>query len=447
MSDSRRPNPPAPSFEVPDLELEPVPRSLPPTAPMAGLPSASSPAKARPSAPDQSFGASFDFGDEGELGNFELERTAQPNFAQAAATRGVSTAASAPSWPTGRALEAVELALDPRELAILADYGDPPDSVPATLAYAYRVFTRQRELKRQLVPIAAECERAQFEREATLAELSRAMRPALESIAQFRRFLAPLAEIEQRAAARGQALTSINAQLDAQSTELDTELARIKDRIATEQRLEGEAQREYDAREANAKRAEAKLKRVQIEVRAVLHIAEQKLGAAGGQMHDPEAGQLATLQQRAESLEPEVAHTRAELEQAQQAQSQVHARLDALGQSERQIARMKQGLGAAYQKELSARTQGVSESEVEQRAALANLARGMLAAPGAVDIPADWLERVRRVCDHADKLTVRTEMQRRAVAAYDAPRARQGVRLACTAVGLLLVLFAFKLIF
>ncbi|HYQ26806.1 MAG TPA: hypothetical protein VER04_06285, partial [Polyangiaceae bacterium] len=146
MSDSRRPNPPAPSFEVPDLELEPVPRSLPPTAPMAGLPSASSPAKARPSAPDQSFGASFDFGDEGELGNFELERTAQPNFAQAAATRGVSTAASAPSWPTGRALEAVELALDPRELAILADYGDPPDSVPATLAYAYRVFTRQREL-------------------------------------------------------------------------------------------------------------------------------------------------------------------------------------------------------------------------------------------------------------------------------------------------------------
>jgi len=54
---------------------------------------------------------------------------------------------------------------------------------------------------------------------------------------------------------------------------------------------------------------------------------------------------------------------------------------------------------------------------------------------------------VRRVCDHADKLTVRTEMQRRAVAAYDAPRARQGVRLACTAVGLLLVLFAFKLIF
>jgi len=100
-----------------------------------------------------------------------------------------------------------------------------------------------------------------------------------------------------------------------------------------------------------------------------------------------------------------------------------------------------------YQKELSARSQGLSEVEIEQRAALADLARAALAARGTLDIPEARLERVRNVSARADGLIVRAEMQRRAIASYDAPRARQGVRLACTAVGLLLVLFVFKLIF
>jgi len=452
MSDPPRPNPPAPSFEVPDLELQPLPRSLPRAAPARPAAATLAPA---PSSADPSFGATLDLGDDGDLGDFELERTAQPNLHLAgayatravAAARPVKAADPQPSWPTGRAPEAAALSIDPRELAILADYGEPPDQAPLTLAYAYRVFTRQRELKRQLISIASECERAGLEREAALAELARALRPALESGGQFRRLLLPLLEIEQRAAARGQALSSINAQLDAQSTELAAELAQVKNQLAAEQRLESEAQREHDTREAQLKRADAKHKRVQIEMRAVMHLAEQKLGAEGGQIPDPEATQLATLQQRAEAMQPELAQARAEFEQAKQTLSQLHARLEALGQSERQIARKKQALGAAYQKELAARAQGVSESEIEQRAALAELARALLAARGTVDVPEAWLERVRSVGDQADRLVVRAEMQRRAILAYDAPRARQGVRLACTSVGLLLALFAFKLIF
>jgi chromosome segregation ATPase len=410
------------------------------------------PVKAPASAQDQLFGASFDFGDDGGLGDFELERSAQPNF-QLGVEHAPRAAAAQPAveagstWPTGRALETAELRIDPGQLAILADYGEPPDSALLSLAYAYRVFTRQRELKRQLIPLAAECERAQLEREATLAELARTMRPALESVAEFRRFVAPVLEIEQRAAARGQALSSISAQLDAQSAELDAELARLKDQLASVQRLESEAQREYDAREANAKRAEAKLKRVQIEIRAVMNVAEQKLGAQGGQIPEPEAAQLLTLRQRSEALEPEVAQTRAEFEQAEQAQGQLQARLAALGHSERQIARKKQGVGAAYQKQLAARSQGVSESELEQRAALAELARALLAARGTLEVPEDWLERLRSVGDRADQLFVRAEMQRRAIASYDAQRARQGLRLAGTAIGLLLVLLLLKLIF
>ena len=452
MTDSQRPNPLAPSFDVPDLELAPVPRTVRQTGPMSARQPATAPAKATATAHDQLFGASFDFGD--DLEDLEFGRSAQPTFQLsgegaprvAVAKRAAPTDAG-PSWPSGRATEASKLEIDPIELATLADYGDPPASVPLTLAYAYRVFTRQRELKRQLIPIAAECERAEFERQATLAELASALRPALEQNSEFRRFFAPLLELEQRATERGRALTAINAQLDADSGQLDAELARIAGQIAAEQRDEREAQRLYDEREANAKRAEAKFKRVQIEIRAVTQVAAQKLGPQGGQIPDPEAAQLAGLRHRAEALEPELAHTRAESEQAEQALQRLRAQLHALNQSERQIARNKQALGEAHQKQLAAHSPGLSETEIEQRAALLDLARALLASPGTVEIPEAWLERVRGVSDRADALVVRLEMQRRAIASYDSKSARQGVRLACTAVGLLLVLFAFKLIF
>ena len=439
MSDSQRPNPPdvrPPSFEVPDLELDPAPRSFRQAAPAPARPAASAPANGPPNAQDQLFGASFDFG--ADLGDFELERSAQPSVHVAepyvprapAAKRAEPAVSNAePGWPTGRAPDAPTLAIDAREIALLADYGDAPTSAPLTIGYAYRVFTRQRELKQQLIPLVAESERAHTEREAALVELARALRPTIEPLSEFRRFLGPLRELEQRAAARGQALNAINAQLGAETGQIDIELAQIASRITVEQQLEREAQRECDEREANVRRADAKLQRVQIEMRAA------------------EAAQLAALQQRAEALRPELAQTRAEFEHAQQALKQVQARLDTLRQAERQNARKKQALGGAYQKEVSARAQGLSESEIEQRAALADLGRAMLAARGTVEISADWIERLRYVCERADKLMVRAELQRRAIAAYDVERARQGVKLAGTAVGLVFVLFTLKLVF
>jgi len=463
MSDSERPNPQIPSFEVPDLELEPAPRSI---RRAASAPQLAPPvqgrdttgqrfdaAQARSADPSvQMFGATFDFGD--DLGDFELERNAQPNPASAAQAvpsatnpRASTQAVLAPNATSGRALDVTKLTFDPREIAILADYGDPPDSAPLTLAYAYRVFTRQRVLKHQLVPIVAECERAQNEREAVLAEMSCALRPAIEQNTDFRRFLAPVLEVEQRSAARGQALNSINAQLGAHNSELDDELARVEARIEAEQRTESDAQRQHDDCEANERRADAKLKRVQIEMRAVAQVAEQKIGPAGGSIPAAEAARLAELEQRAHAMEPELVALRAALERSKQALNEARTRLEALRQNKRQISRKKQALGGAYQKEIARRSEGVSEAEIEQRAALADLARALLIAREAVAIPDAWLERVRALSERADALTTRVEMFRRAIISYDARRARQGVQLACTAIGLMLALFAFKLIF
>jgi len=452
MSDSERPNPPPPNFEVPDLELEPVPRSLPRKPPIA----TSTLGANKPTSPaEQLFGVNFDFGD--DLEHLEFEHTLQPKVDQPlepSATRAVASP-RVPSFvaeveagaPTGRVPDLTKLQIDPRELSILADYGEPPEGAAHTLAYAYRVFVRQRELKHQLAPVAAECERAELDREATLAELARTLRPAIEQIALFRPSLAQLWEIETRAAARGQALTSINAELAAQNAALDAELARVNAELETEQRTETEAQRRHDDCEANTRRIDAKLKRVQIETRAVTHVAEQKLGPQGGQVPDQEALQLEELQNRARALQPELAQARALFEQEKLALGQAQARMAVLRRAERQISRKRAALDEAYQNELSLRAEGVGKAELEQRAALADLARAALAAPGTIDVPEAWLRRVRDVDARANSLTLRREMLARAIASYDPARARQGVRLACTAAGLLLVLFAFKLIF
>ncbi|HYP98349.1 MAG TPA: hypothetical protein VER96_06730 [Polyangiaceae bacterium] len=434
MTDSERPNQ-TPQFEVPDLELEPVPRSIRQAAPTRA-PNPSPLPAAAPVTTDLMFGATFDFGD--ELGDFELERTAQPN-AQLATEPAPSAPVSGtvkrapqaqPSVTTWRAPETAQLVFDPRELAILADYGDPPNNAALTIAYAYRVFARRRVLQRQLAPISAESAQAESERDASLAELARTLRPEIEQISEFRRFLAPVLEGELRAAARGQALNSINAQLGAHNAELDAEQAQVENQIQTAQRMESEAQRQCDEREENAERAQAKFKRAQIEMRGVT---------------DPT--QLGELEQRARALQPEALAAQSAFEHARQTLQQVRAGLETLRQNERKIARKRQAVGGAFQKEISARAEGLSEVELEQRSALAELARAVLAAPGAIAIPEASLERARSARERADPLFVRAEMFRRAIASYDAARARQGTRLAFTALGLTLVLISFKLIF
>jgi hypothetical protein len=469
MGDSPQPKPARSLFEVPDLELEPVPRSLR-TAPTPL--EAPRPHQQPPSPLDDDevfgvggprielgdgagqqglvhFGAGQDFD---PLGGIELEGNAHPGLAiehsvqpRAAERSPSAPREGAPPWPSGRVVPRDELAIDPLELSLLANYGEPPKNAYLTPGYAYRVFTRQRELKRALGALEIERARAEGERDHSLAELARAVRPEAEQTQQFSRLFAPLVELEQIASARGQALSSVHAQLTAQASAFDTELAAAGTAVLAEQGREREAQGRYDECEAKAQRAEAKLKRVHIEIRAVTQVAEQKLGPAGGTVPEPEASQLAALRLRADGVEPEVHQAKAELQEARAALVQATGRVTAARQSERLAARKKQALLEHYQKELDVRGRGLSESDEQQHALLSELGRALLDARGAVMVPDIWLERVRSSTERADALRLRCELHARALHAYDRPRAAQGIRLACTGAALLVFLIVLKL--
>jgi len=448
MSDSARPKPP--HFEIPDLELEPVPQvgRRPARAAERALGEEAEP----PLAASATLGAPFDFGD--ELEDFEFERTLQPSVPTVTALpsgRDVATkpapTRTQPSIPSGRAPDATKLVFDPDELARISGYGDPPDNAARSLAYAYRVFTRQRELKRQLAPIAAECLRAEKERETVLADLARELRPELEKIPAFARFLGPVLETEQRVRARGDALSALGTQRTAQNADLDAELARTADLIARDVLAESAAQREYETCEANLRRAEAKLKRVQIEKRALTPLAEQTRGSASGSHAESSAHKLAELEQRERAVQPELMAARERLQQSEQALTAARTQLATSRRNQRELGHKKQALAAASERELSTRTGALSESEGERSAALAELGRAVLASPGTLAVPESGLARLRVVSDRADQSRARAELFRRAIAAYDVRRAQQGVRLACTLIGFALLLSVFKLIF
>lgn len=475
MGDSRQPKPAVPQFEVPDLELEPFVRPARPAAtPInSGTRGASARAYTAPNPfdddPFSTEGPNLDLAAEGEqdsggvgfagagfdaLGELELEGNAQSGLSIDSEAMPHSRAQAKPAmaseplvhWPSGRAPAREQLKIDEIELKLLAKYGEPPKNIYLTPAYAYRVFTRQRELKDALVPLEAERARADAERESTLAELGRAVRPVAERNEQFGRLFAPLLELEQVASVRGPALSSVAAEHDTQARRLDEELAAIGQQLAGERARERDAQRLYDEREATAKRADAKLKRVHIEIRAVTEVAQEKLAPQGGTIPEHEATQLADLKQRADGVLPEVNQAKAGLQQARVALEQASARVAAVVQSERLASRKKLALVQHYQQELNVRARGLSESEARQRAALADLGRAVLAGQGSVAVPEVWLERVRSASQQADALLLRAEMQRRALDVYDRARVAQGIRLAGTGAGLCLLLIVLKLV-
>ena len=420
MADSQPPKSIAPRFEVPDLELGPLPR------------------------PARATGTPSPFEDDfmGAGPAIELALDDEPPDMT---RRGPSAADLALADLGSNGHDQPASTIDPLELSRLANYGEPPNSPYSTPAYAYRVFTRRRALKNALRSLETECARAQAERDNALAELARAVRPDIEQNPAFRELFAALLEHEQLANARGRVLSSVNEELTLRARALDAELSQLAARSSTEQARASDAQRWYERCDAAAQRAEAKSKRAHIEIRAAMQVAQQKPGALAGASPEPETSELATLKERAAAAQPELERAQADLEQARATLERASASVAAVQRGERVIAQKKQALVQQYQLELELRARGMTDSEQAQRAILVDIGRAVLAARGAVFVPEPWPERVRSASDHANALSLRCELHLRALDAYDRPRAAQGVRLACTCAALLVLMVALKL--
>lgn len=448
-----------PTFHVPDLELEPAPskRAGSQSGPAA---SQRGPSRGRELDLEAGPGVSLSHGSPQRAASFELEMSggafgsdedfeliqtgSKVELAGAVTQTAAQVRIESASWPTGRSPSAEQLPIDPAEIALVADYGAAPNSALGAPGYAYRVYARRGPLRRALTEHAAALRAGEAERDAALATLATELRPALEASEGFRRLLEPVREIERLAGDRSTALSQADAGYREQMAGFDAELVRLQGALSTAATATSAAQARADASNNELRRAEAKLKRVQIEIRGTLDVARQAVGPAGGEMPPAQAAQLAEQQARLRALEPEVAGVRAShdgvLASLHAAQGEQRALEAQLGQ----LARQKTAASGALEKQLSARAAGVSEAEEQRRQALADVSRAVLAARGSLGVPEPTLAALRDLDKRVLAAAVRLETHLRALDSFDRERARQGVLLVLGALGMVVLAIVLK---
>lgn len=436
MSD---PKAPAPTFEIPDLELAaPVSKRAAPTNGQRPAPLQLTPESA-------AFGLEItlpDLDDEDEDEDEALRHLGS----NLDLSRGTSPEASKrhhENWPHGRTRPADQLPIDPAEVTLVAGFGPAPTSALLAPAYAYRVLSRRSPLKRALAAQNSELSQAELGRDTQLMQLALELRAALEANDVFRRLLEPIRQVEQMAGERSAALSQADAGYREQMARFDAELQQLRESEAQAQALLAQKVQAADSTKNERSRAEAKHQRVQIEIRGVLEAARQALGPAGGDLSPAHATKL-KLQERLKSIEPELAravsnHAAAEAAE-DQAQAEVRRQQGLLQKLERQRA----SAGSSLEKQLSVRAASVSEAEKQRRDALADVARAVLAARGAVKVPEPRLQALREHDQSVEAAAVRLETHVRALDAYDRERVKQGVIFALSALGVVLLSLLLK---
>jgi len=429
----RKPSPP--QFEIPDLELA-APVSKRATAPVI-----------KPTAPQltpesAAFGLEIslpdlDYEDEAllQLGsNVELGLGASPQ----AAPRQPE------NWPHGHTRPADKLPIDLAAVTAVAGYGPAPKNAILAPLYTYRVLSRHAALKRAVAARHAELRQAELARDTQLMKLSNELRPTLEANEAFRRLLEPIRQVEQLAGERSAALSQADAGFREQMARFDAELQQLRDGEAQAQAALTQLRQSAEASQNELRRTEAKHQRVQIEIRGVLDVARRELGPAGGDMSPAQAAQLAELQERAKSLEPELARTRAAHATAEAVRAEAEAEVRSRQARIQQLERQKAGAGSSLAKQLSLQAAGVDEAERQRRDALADVARAVLATRGVGKVPEAMRVALLGHDQAVETAAIALETHVRALDSYDRERVKQGVVLVLSALGVVLLSILLK---
>lgn len=426
-------------LELPDLELAPL--APPPSAPSArpAAPSAKPSAGAAIAMPE--FGTSQDFDDDDfdisqiEVVGHELGKRAAPKGAPIASS---PPAAEPRSLAPAQAAEP-SIDLDAYEVLAFADYGPIPQKPWESPAYAVRVLLRQRYLRQSLVRARAEHERLGNAHLDALVALVERTRPALEASDDGARLLAPIRDIEQRARSRGEALESTSAEFAAKVAEIDREIVAAEQACTVESEKAAELAAVVERAEGELSRAEGKQKRVDIEIRAAQQAARAAAGPDATVAPPEHAEKLSALAAEREARVAEVARARGVVDEAKK--PLVEQQRVVAGHERRiaEVRKKRKALEEVYQRQMAVRSEGLSEVEKERRAAMADIARRLLAHSRA---PID--EGARAAVLSADearkKANVELEKHVRALDAYDKKRLKEGIAIVGGAFALFLLL-------
>ena len=152
---------------------------------------------------------------------------------------------------------------------LLADYGAPPRRWFLTPLYAWRVLTRRRELRRALTGRREESARADAELDDALVAFVDRARETAECAGTYATALEDLDRAEQRLRSCDQVLAAEQDAHTARLAQADSRLASLESELAQAEEGERGTGAELVAVQEALVREDARLKRAEVELRAV----------------------------------------------------------------------------------------------------------------------------------------------------------------------------------
>ncbi len=315
--------------------------------------------------------------------------------------------------------------IDPYEVAVLADYGSPPDSALLSPGYAVRVMMRRRDLRRQLAAARRAAADASQNLDNLLVAIAERVRPQLDGIAEFAPLLEPLLGAEQTSHGRSSALQERSAEFDKTVAGVDAKFAELQGKIRAAQQVVDAAQTKLRAREEVLKRAVALCKRIEIELRNLQSVAKAAPGGAPATASEEFSARIRTLQQDLDAKRRDTEAPQAEVNGAKAELSEAERALSAVDRQARTLRSERDKLEQAFQREAGVRTAGVQQAETERRTALVAIAQRLVVAPGIYLEPSEG-EAFDRAKTLVDKRTLEAVKLAQALGAADPKALRQG---------------------
>ena len=331
--------------------------------------------------------------------------------------------------------------LDPIEIALLADFGPAPRAIWMCPAYSLRVLRRKREIGRMLRAAQKGAADAEAVRDDKLAAIAERLRPSLDADRELAGYLAPLARAEQSATDRERALSDRSAQYAALVAGIDQKIATQETSAsAVAERLRA-ASVDEETKSQLLSRAQAALKRAEIELRNAEDLARAAAGPEAKEATPEHAQAVIQARRSVELRRQELASPKTEAEASRRVLRAVQAESDEIERHIKTLRAERSRAETTFSRELGVRSEGLELARTERRAALISIGARLFDTNSEL-IPKPEYEAFHRLRSDVVARHLDVERAMRAMASADAAAVKRGWIVIGAAAALLLIVIA-----
>jgi uncharacterized coiled-coil protein SlyX len=297
---------------------------------------------------------------------------------------------------------------------------------------------RQRVLEQRLAEAEYALNDAEQKRADLLKQMVQSRRAEIEKNERFGRLMEPLALLEAQARERQVAVSRVHGELGSQMQGFDARLQELETTRSAQQRVVKERSAEHSAAEEHFGRANAKLRRVQIEIRNLEAKVREVLGPDGGVVPPEIAHKLGPLQGQVRVLEPNATSAKGALDAAQTQLAEAEAQVAQTTRAMAAVEKDKRSLVAKYEGKIASSSASLREAEEQEREAFLAIARAVLDLRGAIPVDAETRRQIAAADQLVERRLLQHELEVRALSAFDRERRSLGHKMV-VATGVLLV--------